>query len=244
VDVVEVIRLYYGSIAGPLGPATPFNGYAIKHPDGVIVVDTGFGPTLGGEGFAGELVRGEKRYPWVRRSTSDALADHGLEVGDVKYIINTHLGDHSGDNDMFPEATFIIQEPEAVDRRKLGKSHPRVRTWDFPGAKLELLGGEDASIMPGVKCLFTPGHTAGHQSVLIDDGDTSTLFVGDALYTSDIWDDPDQIQLGHAAFKMQVGNPDALGVWQESATKLKQLNVDVLHFAHDSGIVHHRHSHG
>jgi N-acyl homoserine lactone hydrolase len=239
---MEVIRLYYGSIAGPLGPATPFNGYAIKHPDGVVLVDTGFGPTLGGDGEAGELVRGEKRYPWIRRSTADALADHGLEAGDVKYIINTHLGDHSGDNDMFPEATFIIQGPEAEDKRKLDYAHPRRRTWDFPGAKLELLAGEDVSILSGVTCLFTPGHTAGHQSVLVDEGDTSTLFVGDALYTSDIWDDPEQIQVGHAAFNMQVDNLEALAAWQQSAAKLKNLKVDVLHFAHDSSIVHHRHS--
>ena len=46
--------------------------------------------------------------PWVRRTTVEALADHGLEPGDVSYVINTHLNDHAGDNYMFPEATFLI----------------------------------------------------------------------------------------------------------------------------------------
>jgi glyoxylase-like metal-dependent hydrolase (beta-lactamase superfamily II) len=58
-------------------------------------------------------VWGDLRFPWIRRTTTEALADHDLEPGDVKYIINTHLGDHSGDNDMFTEATFISQKPEA-----------------------------------------------------------------------------------------------------------------------------------
>jgi N-acyl homoserine lactone hydrolase len=239
---MEIIRLYYGSIAGPLGPATPFNGYAVKHPDGVVLIDTGFGPTLGGEGVAGELVRGDRRFPWLRRSTADALADHGLEIGDVKYVINTHLGDHSGENDMFPEATFIIQKPEVEDKRQFGDDHPRRRTWDFPGAKLELLNGEDARVLSGVECLFTPGHTPGHQSILVQDVNVKVLFVGDAVYTSDIWDDPDAFDKRHPAFGIQVASEDALDTWRTSAAKLKALEPDVLHFAHDPRILNHPHT--
>src|SRR5262249_34672038 len=119
---MEVARLYYGSIDGFIGDATPFNGYAIKHPQGVVLVDTGFGP-IWGEGPIGHLHGvNNASYPWVRRTTIDALADHELDPSDVKFIINTHLGDHSGDNVMFKHATFIIQQPEAEHSRK---NHPQ-----------------------------------------------------------------------------------------------------------------------
>jgi glyoxylase-like metal-dependent hydrolase (beta-lactamase superfamily II) len=177
---MDVVRLYFGSMDGPLGPATPWQGYAITHPQGVILVDTGFGPTFG-DGISGVLnpptMDPPPNWTWVRRSTIDALADHGLHGSDVKYIVNTHLGDHSGDNKLFPEAQFIIQAPEAEYARK---RHPHVREeWDFDGAKIEQLACEDVEILPGVTCLFTPGHTPGHQSILVEEEGSKTLLVGD-----------------------------------------------------------------
>jgi glyoxylase-like metal-dependent hydrolase (beta-lactamase superfamily II) len=248
---MKVNRLYMGSIAGPLGPATPFNGYLIDHPKGLTLVDTGFGTTLaliGNEevedpnAVAGELVYGDMRLPWIRRTSIEALADHGIEAGDVQYIINTHVGDHSGDNHMFPHATFFIQEPEAEWARKT-KPHgsQSLGEWDFPGAKLELLPGEDVEILPGLRCLFTPGHTPGHQSVLLEHEGQKTLFCGDAIYTENIWDNPGQIEPGHPAFQMQVqlGEP-GLEMWRESVAKLASFQPDQVHFAHDS---HFKHAH-
>ena len=246
---MNVRRLYMGSIAGPLGPATPFNGYLIDHPKGLTLVDTGFGTTLaliGGEdvedpdAVAGELVFGEMRFPWIRRTSVQALADHGIEPGDVQYIINTHVGDHSGDNHMFPHATFIIQQPEVEWARQVKPHGPRsLDEWDFPGAKLELLQGEDVEVLPGLRCLFTPGHTPGHQSVLLDGNGGKTLFCGDAIYTSDIWDDPDQIKPGHHAFQMQVQlGEEGLELWRQSAAKLQGLDADEVHFAHDTNFKH------
>jgi glyoxylase-like metal-dependent hydrolase (beta-lactamase superfamily II) len=244
---MEISRLYLGSIAGPLGPATPFNGFLIKHPKGIVMVDTGFGLTMGSEGPAGEFVWGEYRFPWIRRTTTEALADHDLEPGDVKYIVNTHLGDHSGDNNMFTEATFIIQQPEADWHRKdLPFGPDRLSDWDFPGAKLELLAGEDAEILPGVRCVFSPGHTPGHQSVLVEADGVKSLFTGDATYSLDIWDDPDAIKEGHPAFMMQVQIPDGLDIWKRSVDKLAALQPDVVYFAHDANILHgahRRHAH-
>jgi glyoxylase-like metal-dependent hydrolase (beta-lactamase superfamily II) len=239
---MEITRLYLGSIAGPIGPATPFNGFLVKHPRGIVMVDTGFGLTLGSAGPAGELVYGDLRFPWVRRTTTDALADHGLEPGDVEYVINTHLGDHSGDNNMFPEATFIIQRPEAEwQRRDLPFTAARLADWDFPGAKLELLDGEDAEILPGVRCIFTPGHTPGHQSILVEADGTRSLFTGDATYTTEIWNEPESLESNQAVYQMQVQMPDGLGIWQESVRKLAALEPDVVYFAHDANILHRAH---
>lgn len=232
---MDIQRLYLGSIGGPLSPATPFNGYLVTHPDGGILIDTGFGTTMGnpGDSPAGELVFGEMRMPWVRRTTIEALADHGLEPGDVKYVINTHLNDHAGDNHLFPEATFIVQEPEW----QWLKESPSRAAWDFPGAKVELLSGEDAEVLPGIRCVFTPGHTPGHQSILVQDGEETTLFVGDAAYTIDIWNAPQQIAETHPAWQMQIQVPEGREIWLQSVEKLKQLKPDTVHFAHDSQIL-------
>lgn len=244
---MNVRRLYMGCIAGPLGPATPFNGYLIDHPKGLTLVDTGFGttlavfdPTQDPNAVAGELVFGEMRFPWIRRTTVEALADHGIEPGDVQYIINTHIGDHSGDNHMFPHATFLVQQPEVEWVRSVQPHGPRsLKEWDFPGAKLELLEGEDVEVLPGLTCVFTPGHTPGHQSVLLEAGGHRTIFCGDALYTEDIWDDPDKMKPGHPAWQMQVhGGEDGLEVWRQSAAKLRDLNPDSVHFAHDTHYKH------
>jgi N-acyl homoserine lactone hydrolase len=242
---MHVRRLYLGSIAGPLGPATPFNGYLIDHPKGLALVDTGFGTTLAmmhrevvadPDARAGELVYGEHRMPWIRRTSVEALADHGIEPGDVKYIINTHVGDHSGDNHFFPNATFIIQQPEVEWARRTMRHGPRSLTeWDFPGAKLELLGGEDVEVLPGLTCLFTPGHTPGHQSVLYERAGQKILMCGDAIYTADIWNDPAQVQPGTLLFQMQVQmGEEGFEVWRRSVDKLTRLDVDEVHFAHDA----------
>jgi glyoxylase-like metal-dependent hydrolase (beta-lactamase superfamily II) len=251
---MKIRRLYLGSIAGPLGPATPFNGYLIDHPSGLTLVDTGFGTTLAlignadaenPDAEAGELVFGDMRLPWIRRTTPDALTDHGIEPGDIKYVVNTHVGDHSGDNHMFPNATFIIQEPEVDWARKTLPHGPRsLKEWDFPGAKIELLPGADAEVLPGLRCIFTPGHTPGHQSVFLEQDGHKTLFCGDAIYTEDIWDNPEQIQPGHYAFQMQVQiGEEGLEVWQESAAKLAALGADEVHFAHDTRYKHRQHRH-
>jgi glyoxylase-like metal-dependent hydrolase (beta-lactamase superfamily II) len=230
---MKVVRLYFGSVDGFISPATPFHGYALMHDAGIVLIDTGFGATLGGSGLTGVTPAG---YPWVRRSTADALVDHGIDPADVKYVINTHLGDHSADNDLFRHAQVIVQQPEVEWVRKTfaDPDHPR-RAWDFAGAKLELLAGEDAEVLAGVRCLFTPGHTPGHQSILVDHGDHRDLFVGDAVYTLDLWEHPEKMREDHPTWHAQAG---AHPGWFESAARLRALAADNLHFAHDPAVGH------
>jgi N-acyl homoserine lactone hydrolase len=232
---LEVRRLFMGSMDGFLGAAMPFNGYAILHPDGVVLIDTSFGEVFG-PGRSGVLEFGESRWPWMARSTLAALADHGVEPGDVKYVINTHLGDHSGENHLFKEATFVIQRPEFETVSAAAGTNPfsKPETFDFPGAKFELLDGEDAEVLSGVRVLFTPGHTVGHQSVLVNTGAEKQLFVGDAVYDTAIWADLDTMTQEHPAWDSQVAA--GYDLWLDSARKLKSFEVDVVHFSHDEHV--------
>lgn len=242
---MKVRRLFFGSMDSGkyLGESMPFNGYIIWHPDGIVLVDTGFGHQFGpgesgtAEGFAPDL-----GIRWIARTTRAALADHYVKPEEVKFVINTHLLDHAGDNYMFPNATFIVQRPELELAREgqvaQGVEKPeslQTEPFDFPGANFQFIDQEDKEVLPGITCLFTPGHTSGHQSVLVDTGDRKELIVGDAVYTAAIWEDLDLMNPDHPAWIWQVMTTGEL--WRASAEKLKALDVDLIHFAHDPKIL-------
>ncbi len=63
-------------------------------------------------------------------------------------------------------------------------SYLKENFWPLLGAgQVELLGG-DKEVIPGVKIVLTPGHTAYHQSVLVSSGGKNLFFAGDLLPTS------------------------------------------------------------
>jgi hypothetical protein len=66
--------------------------------------------------------------------------------------------------------------------------------FDFAGARFELVDG-DAEVADGVRVVATPGHTVGHQSVLVDTPDGEAVMIGDAAYTRDIYENRDGADL-------------------------------------------------
>ena len=52
----------------------------------------------------------------------------------------------------------------------------------FPGATYVELGG-DAQLFDGVSVLFTPGHSPGHQSVVVETADGLVVLGGDVTYS-------------------------------------------------------------
>ncbi len=121
------------------------------------------------------------------------LASLGLAPDDVDIVINTHLhADHCAGNTglidgemrpVFPRAEYWVQRMEWAEA-----SHPDARTRGtyfgqnfaplLSQGRLKLLHG-DTRVTDGVHCVVTPGHTRGHQSVLLQDGDWRGLFVAD-----------------------------------------------------------------
>src|SRR6202166_695306 len=173
---MEIVRLHLASINSPT--QMPVHGFVIKHPRaGAILVDTGVGwPT--------ELV---KEWKVVNRHAADALQEHDLSPADVRIVINTHLHfDHCGQNAVFKHAPFYVQRTE-LERARRTKSVPS-EWFDFAGARFELLDG-DAEVADGVRVLATPGHTVGHQSVVVDTPDGGAVMIGDAAYTTEIFQD-------------------------------------------------------
>ncbi|HMJ38979.1 MAG TPA: N-acyl homoserine lactonase family protein [Verrucomicrobiae bacterium] len=216
---MEIVRLHLARI-GALNDI-PVHGFVIKHPQaGVILVDTGVGwPT--------ELL---KEWKIVNRHAADVLAEHDLSPADVRIVINSHLHfDHCGQNAVFKHAPFYIQRSE-LDRARSEKSD--VSEWfDFAGARFELVDG-DAQIAEGVRVVATPGHTVGHQSVIVDTPDGGAVMIGDAAYTADIYQQSDNADL--SKWRGQFSDRVA---WSDSLHRLHGMQPHSVHFCHDTKVV-------
>jgi N-acyl homoserine lactone hydrolase len=217
---LQVTRLQLATLRGVDGRDWPVHGFLVTYPGGAVLVDTGVG--------------GPQRWltDWrvVNRSVADALDEHGLTPGDIGLVINTHLHfDHCGQNAVFKHAAFYVQRSE-LDRAR--RESPQLSDWfDFMGARFELLDG-DAEILPGLSVLTTPGHTVGHQSVLVAAADGSAdLLTGDAVYTPRQYEHPESDELPD-------GQASDVAAWRTSVQRIKSARPDRVQFCHDTAVLH------
>jgi glyoxylase-like metal-dependent hydrolase (beta-lactamase superfamily II) len=177
---------YVKPSADNLIPMT-MNCLLIRSQGKTILVDTGLGNKLS--------VDAVRHWGLTREGggLTEELAELGIAPEDVDIVINTHLhADHCAGNTnlldgeiqpTFPRAEYWVQRIEWAQA-----SHPDARTRGtyfaenysplLKRGQLKLLHG-DTSVTEGVHCVVTPGHTRGHQSVLLQDGEWRGLFVGD-----------------------------------------------------------------
>ena len=132
-----------------------------------------------------------RRRKIVRRPEQEvvaALASAGTRPEEISIVIHTHLHyDHAGNNQLFPNARFFVQReelryalaPTSFDATAYFAPSLGI-TPDFLGTKFELLDG-DAGIADGVRVITTPGHTPGHQSVVVDTAKGRYCIAGDAV---------------------------------------------------------------
>jgi len=170
----DVIPLHLADVTYPAshplaGQDGPVLGFAIRHPYGIVLVDTGVGE---GDEWVAENYR-----PRIR-DVREALSAAKLDPDSVRAIVNSHLHfDHCGQNRAFPGIPIHVQQAE-LDLA-LREGHTVVEWVDFPDARYEAVEG-DREIVEGVSVLATPGHTPGHQSVTVRAGDGLVLIVGQA----------------------------------------------------------------
>ncbi len=190
--------------------------YAVRHPGGVLLFDTGIG--LGNAQVTGWLQARIRRLPAL-------LLERGIHPDDVLAIANCHLHlDHCGQNLAFPGRPIYAQ----VDEYEAAKGEDyTVPDWvDFPGARYELIRGE-RELLPGVRLVPTPGHTPGHQSLLIDGAGAKVAIVGQAVYTRAEWDGSDATDVS--------GLPSAWSPeqYRRSRDLLRAFEPDRVLFGHD-----------
>ena len=117
-----------------------------------------------------------------------ALASAGARPNEITTVILTHLHhDHCGNNRLFPKTRFFLQReelryalaPTSFDATAYFAPSLGIRP-DYLGTKFELLDG-DTEIADGVRVISTPGHTPGHQSVVVDTAGGRYCIAGDAV---------------------------------------------------------------
>jgi N-acyl homoserine lactone hydrolase len=180
----------------------PVPAFLVEHPEaGAILIDTGLHPSCV-SGVAGNMGTINRFIYHVRMTPDQALREalpaRGVELSQVRIVIMTHLHvDHASAISEFPQATFIIDKREweaaahggvrdgyhapqfdhAFDWRAVDFESDPVTSFAGFAQSHDLLG--DGSI----RLVATPGHTRGHQSVVLRTGNREILVMGDAAYT-------------------------------------------------------------
>ncbi|HYM03925.1 MAG TPA: N-acyl homoserine lactonase family protein [Stellaceae bacterium] len=160
------------------------NCYLIHHAKGYLLWDTGI-PDKVAE-LADGLSMANGAMVWHRPKTVLAqLAEIGVKPSEVTYVAISHTHpDHVGNVEEFPGATVLIQKAEydwafASDKQPFAASHP----------VMKLEGDKDVFGDGSVTILSTPGHTPGHESLLVHLTKTGWLVLsGDAVHFQSNWD--------------------------------------------------------
>jgi N-acyl homoserine lactone hydrolase len=161
------------------------NCYLIKHSQGWLLWDTGVNDAIAAMPD-GQKPTDARATHWKRPKTlASELEQLGLKPSDIKYVAVSHTHpDHIGNISMFPQSTLLVQKAEYE------------WPWPFaralqpgPSAVNKLEGDHDVFSDGSVMLIATPGHTPGHQSLLIKLPKTGAILLsGDAVHFKDNWE--------------------------------------------------------
>lgn len=212
----------------------PCPAFLIHHPGaGAILVDTGLHPSVESTPAA-NLGRAVTSFARPRMGPGEdvpaQLRARGLEPRDVKVVVMTHLHfDHASGMSEFPSSTFVVTAAEweaattdprpilrgyrpahydyVFDYRTLAYEGDRVDSYASFGLTFDLFGDRS------VRLASTPGHSAGHQSVICRLRDRDFVIAGDAIYT-----------LGQLDGAPEPPRPLDRRLWRRSVQELKLFN--------------------
>jgi len=157
------------------GERMPVCVHVVDHPDGRVLVDTGMTdlhPALA------------DMDPRLR-----LLSEQDVDLDGIDLVVNTHLhADHCGGNRLFPGTPIYVQRRELDDARTLDDY--TIRDWvDAPGVQYVPVDGE-LELLPGVRLVPAPGHTAGSQVVVVETDGRLVVVVGDTAVWFGELDEP------------------------------------------------------
>jgi glyoxylase-like metal-dependent hydrolase (beta-lactamase superfamily II) len=195
------LKLLRALLSGKPPNPVPVPAFLVRHPSaGAVLVDTGLHPSIasgGKENFGGLANRFGKPSLKPGEDVPAQLRDRGLDPGEVPLVVMTHLHiDHTSAISEFPNSTFLVSETEwkaagsgsisdgyrpahydyAFDYRTIDFDRAGIDSYASFGRTFDLFG--DGS----VHLASTPGHSAGHVSVVCRLKERDFVIGGDAMY--------------------------------------------------------------
>lgn len=195
--VLKSQKQYFTAGRGLLEPFdVPVPFFLIEHPNGFVLYDTGnaLEVAIDKNKHWGDIVAAYDPVMSEDQWVVNQIKKVGVEPEDIKYVILSHLHlDHAGGVGQFPNAKYIVQREElyyayvpdyfmkgAYIRADFDKDVDWFILEGWRDNKFDLFG--DGKIV----IYFTPGHTPGHQSVLVNlEKEGPMLLTGDACYTTE-----------------------------------------------------------
>jgi N-acyl homoserine lactone hydrolase len=178
----------------------PIFAWLIEHPEGLIVVDTGETARVNERSYFPPwhpyFKLGVREWVEPNQEIGPRLEELGFSPSDVRWVVITHMHtDHAGGLSHFPSSEILISNVEFENARGLlgkvrGFLPHRWPDWLRP----RLFEPEDKPFGPfpqsldltdagDVTIVATAGHTKGHVSVVLDEGEQLVFFAGDTSYT-------------------------------------------------------------
>jgi N-acyl homoserine lactone hydrolase len=197
------LRVGWAIMRGKPPNTVPVPAFLIRHPSaGAILVDTGLHPSIatdGRENFGATASRYGRPTLNPGEDVPSQLRSRGLDPHEIPIVVMTHLHlDHTSAISEFPNSTFVVSEAEweaathgsrpllegyrrahfdyAFDYRTIDFNRGGVDSYASFGRAFDLFG--DGSI----RLAFTPGHSAGHVSVIARLSRRDFVIGGDAVY--------------------------------------------------------------
>lgn len=196
----------------------PVHAWVVRHRDGVLLVDTGIGT---------DNARINEWYRPVIIPLADALDSIGLHISDITAVVISHLHfDHCGQHAAL-EAPVFVQAAEYEAAQNPGYTIPEWAAIDAD--RLRVVRGEH-QLLDGVRLLPTPGHTPGHQSVIVETAAGRVALAG---------------QCAFRAIELHTGIPASTNLhdegWcdiaRESLACIRALAPIDVHLSHDTEVV-------
>jgi N-acyl homoserine lactone hydrolase len=161
------------------------NCYLIKHAQGWLLWDTGVADAVAAMPD-GQPPPNPRMTRYRRTKTMASQLDQlGVKPSDIKYVAVSHAHpDHVGNISMFPQSMVLVQKAEYDWPTPFGRTLQAVVS---PVNKLE--GDHDVFGDGSVTLIATPGHTPGHQSLLVKLPKTGALLLSaDAVHFKSNWE--------------------------------------------------------
>ena len=160
------------------------NCFLIHDAKGYFLWDTGY-PDAVAAMAEGQASNGGATVVKRVRTLAAQLQEIGVKPADIQYVGISHTHpDHTGNIELFPTSTIVIQKAEF----DATQASPRPA---FPAEHkvMKLEGDKDIFGDGAVTVISTPGHTVGHQSLMVHVQKTGWIMLtGDAVHLKDNWD--------------------------------------------------------